>query len=339
MTQGNKTDRFQMLALSGGGYRGLYTAQILADIEAHIGAPIASRFDLIAGTSIGGILALALACEIPAARLVDLFVGHGDTIFQKRFSLLGLARAPYDPSSLRQLIEQPDLLGQRKVKDCLHRVIVPAINYSTGKPVVFKTAHAPQFVRDKDQRLVDVALATSAAPGYFPRHTFDNSQYVDGGLFANAPGLLALHEAETVLGCKSNAAYLVAIGTMSSMFTVNPRRNRAGGTYDWGGWNPANMPKRLFGLTISAQESATENMLRHRLGGDRYLHIDDILSSDKSAAVALDKTGPAAREALIGAARERSKFILGRPEFHVFLEHSPLPQKFFNDVAHRKEST
>lgn len=330
--------RFQMLALSGGGYRGLYTAQILADIEAETREPIARRFDLLAGTSIGGIIALALACEIPAAQLVDLFVKHGESIFRRRLSLMGLMRAPYDPSSLRRLLEQPELLGHRKVQDCLHRVIVPSINYSTGRPVVFKTAHARQFVRDKHVRLVDVALATSAAPGYFPRHVFDNSQYVDGGLYANAPGLLALHEAETVLDHAADEAHLLAIGTMSSMFTVNPRRNRAGGAYDWGGWNPANMPKRLFGPTISVQETATENMLRHRLGDTRYLHVDDILSNDKSAAVALDKTGAAAQEALIGAARERSKIILGTPAFRTYLEHSPKAPMFFNDVPDRKES-
>lgn len=57
---------FQILALSGGGYRGLFTAKILANLEDHIGEPIARRFDLLAGTSIGGILSLALACEVPA---------------------------------------------------------------------------------------------------------------------------------------------------------------------------------------------------------------------------------------------------------------------------------
>ncbi|MDE2627936.1 MAG: patatin-like phospholipase family protein, partial [Burkholderiales bacterium] len=57
---------FQILALSGGGFRGLYTAKVIADVESDIGAPIGSRFDLITGTSIGGILALALALEIPA---------------------------------------------------------------------------------------------------------------------------------------------------------------------------------------------------------------------------------------------------------------------------------
>ena len=83
------TRRFQILALSGGGFRGLYTAQIVADLENEIKAPIASRFDLISGTSIGGILALALAMEIPAQAMVEIFTEHGEDIFSKRFSLKG----------------------------------------------------------------------------------------------------------------------------------------------------------------------------------------------------------------------------------------------------------
>lgn len=100
-----KSRRFQILALSGGGYRGLYTAKILADLETEIGGvPISRRFDLITGTSIGGILALALAMEIPAQRMVDFFVEHGAAIFKRRRSLWGIWRAPYSPAPLNRLL-------------------------------------------------------------------------------------------------------------------------------------------------------------------------------------------------------------------------------------------
>jgi patatin-like phospholipase/acyl hydrolase len=68
---------FRILALAGGGYLGLYTASVLAALEARCGEPLGRRFDLIAGTSVGGILAVALAYEVPMRRLVDLFVEHG----------------------------------------------------------------------------------------------------------------------------------------------------------------------------------------------------------------------------------------------------------------------
>ncbi|HEY0916938.1 MAG TPA: CBASS cGAMP-activated phospholipase, partial [Solimonas sp.] len=174
------TPEFHILALSGGGYRGLYSARILADIEQHIGASVATRFDLLAGTSIGGILAMALALEVPAERMVTLFERHGDAIFRKRRSLFGLWRSPYTQQALADLLRQDELFGQRTLDHVRHPVIVPAINYSTGRPVVFKTPHHSNFFRDCHHQLVDIAMATSAAPGYFPRHVFNDNQYVDG---------------------------------------------------------------------------------------------------------------------------------------------------------------
>jgi len=324
----NENPRFQVLSLSGGGYRGLYTAKILADLEQEIGGHIARRFDLVAGTSIGGILALAIAMEIPAEQMVKLFERHGQEIFKRRFSLWGIVRAPYSQEPLKRLLNAPELFGEQTLGACKHPVIVPAINYSTGQPQLFKTPHHETFRRDHQFRLVDVALATSAAPAYFPRHTFNNNQYVDGGLYANAPGLLALHEAQTFFGQAPEAVHMISIGTMSSRFTADPRRNRSGGTYDWGGFHPANMPKRLFGLSISVQESLSDFMLKHRLGA-RYVSLDDLLTDERARAVALDKTNAPAREVLIGAASEKSKVCLGREDCQEFLQHHCAPPKFY----------
>ncbi|MFO6419237.1 CBASS cGAMP-activated phospholipase [Hylemonella sp. W303a] len=326
MTDTNQS-RFQILALSGGGFRGLYTAKILADLEQEIGEPIAQRFDLIAGTSIGGILALAVAMEIPAEKMVKLFENNGEKIFKRRFSLRGIVRAPYSQEPLKQLLSAPEFFGEHFLGSCKHPVIVPAINYSTGQPQLFKTPHHASFKRDHKFRLVDVALATSAAPGYFPRHTFNNNQYVDGGLYANAPGLLALHEAQKFLGRPLEVIHMLSIGTMSSKFTADPRRNRGGGTYDWGGINPASMPKRLFGLSISVQESLSDFMLLHRLE-TRYVQLDDVLTDERAKAVALDKADAPAREVLLGAASEKSKVCLGREDCQKFLHHQPAHPRF-----------
>lgn len=325
---------FQILALSGGGYRGLYTAKIIADVEHEINAPIATRFDLITGTSIGGILALALALEIPAQRIVDLFTEHGEAIFKRRWSLWGLVRAPYSPAPLTCILMDPDLFGERLLGACKHPVIIPSLSYSTGQPVLFKTPHHPDFKRDHRHRVVDVALATSAAPAYFPRHVFNNGQYVDGGLYANAPGLLGLHEALKFFDQDLQHVRLLSVGTMSSRFTVDPRQNREGGVRDWGNWSPISMSRRLFGLSISAQEVLTDFMLGHRLQ-DRYLHVDDELNDERARAVALDITDQHAREVLLGAATERSKSCISNPAFQTFLEHSPSEPVFFYGEHHR----
>jgi hypothetical protein len=322
---------FQILALSGGGYRGLYTAKIIADIEKHIDAPFASRFDLLAGTSVGGILAMALALEIPAAEIVELFECHGNEIFKKRLSLRGLMRSPYSPRSLRRLLEDPSLFGDRLLGACKHPVVVPSFNYSKGEPVVFKTPHHEKLVLDHTRRIVDIALSTSAAPAYFPRHVFDNCQYVDGGVYANAPGLIGLHEAMEFFDLPTKQIRMVAIGTMSARYTVNPKANRDGGLLvDWGGWNPFKMARPLFGLTISAQEIVTNYMLKHRLGDDNYYHVDDEPRDQSARAIDLDTTDRYAREVLLGMASERSKACLGSPRFQTFLRHDPGKPIFFH---------
>lgn len=324
--------RFQILSLSGGGYRGLYTATVLAELEGTLGKPLARCFDLLAGTSVGGILALGLALEIPAARLAALFERNGDQIFRRQFSVRGYFRARYGTASLKALLSRPDLFGARLLESALHRVVVPAINYSSGLPVLFKTDHHPSFKIDYRRSLVDIALATSAAPFYFRRHIFDHNQYIDGGLFANAPGLVGLHEAETYLKdvCSMEDVHMLSVGTMSSIFTVNPGGNCRGGLRDWGQGRALRAAQRLFGVAISVQESFTSNILRHRLTDERYISLDDILSPDRAQAVALDKTDAAAREVLIGAGKERAKQALGNPRITALLRHTAPPPQFFN---------
>ncbi|WP_454259027.1 CBASS cGAMP-activated phospholipase [Pseudoxanthomonas mexicana] len=181
---------------------------------------------------------MALSLEVPAERMVRLFEQHGEDIFRSRWSLWGILRAPYTQSALRDLLADDALFGQRTLQACKHPVLVPAINYSTGNPVLFKTPHHPDLVRDWRYRLVDVALATSAAPGYFPRHSFDHCQYIDGGLFANAPGILAVHEAQHFLGCKRDQLHVVAVGTISSRFTHRRIRIEIAAGARWTGTEP-----------------------------------------------------------------------------------------------------
>jgi hypothetical protein len=174
-----------------------------------------------------------------------------------------------------------------------------------------------------------VALATSAAPAFFPRHRHANSQYVDGGLFANAPGTLALHEATQFFGRTDYNVHLMSIGTMSSRFMVDARRRPTGGHLDWGGGNIVNAPKRLFGLAISVQETLAYHMLNHRLR-DRYVHIDDDNSDERARAVALDKTDAAARQVLLGAAEQRVKHCISDARVREFMQHITSTPTFFN---------
>jgi predicted acylesterase/phospholipase RssA len=200
---------FQALALAGGGYRGLFAARALQVIEDHIQAPIATRFDLVTGTSIGGIIALAAAYEVPISHVVSTFERYGEDIFRvvRRArawmkpldGLRGVFSARYSVSALRSAITEilPDDITLSAAK---HAVAIPAVNMTQGRPQVFKSPYHPDWAKDRKYRAVDVALATSAAPTYFELAQLDGSLYADGGLFANAPDLIAIHEAERFLG-------------------------------------------------------------------------------------------------------------------------------------------
>ena len=200
---------YHVLALSGGGYRGLYTATVLAELEVALGRPIASHFDLICGTSAGGMLALGLAAEIPAIELKALFEERGSRIFGRRSLLRRLLgfwlTAKHDSAGLREVLNerfQGTTIGELK-----HRVLVPAVNYSTGRGQFFKTPHHPSFELDHRMKVVDIALATAAAPVYFPLARNDRGVFADGGLVGNAPGLFGLHEVKTFLAPNTGCTY------------------------------------------------------------------------------------------------------------------------------------
>ncbi|HZF29751.1 MAG TPA: CBASS cGAMP-activated phospholipase [Gammaproteobacteria bacterium] len=329
--------RFQILALSGGGYRGLYTAELLRRLEEENGGqPIGRRFDLIAGTSIGGILALAVACEIPASRLVEVFETQGHLIFARRgFAgalsrvsgfvdsyVYGLVRSRYSHAGLRDVLADETVFGGNLLDHCLHPVIVPAVNYSTGTTRVFKTPHHENNRQDYRRSLVDVALATSAAPVFFPHHVIDDQIYVDGGLVANGPALLGLHEAETLFGRSAADIHVLSIGTIETSTTASTRGRLNKGILPWG--------KDLFALTIAAQERLLNQMLSHRVTEERHVRIDTRLEKDQASDIGLDVVSPSAIRALKGQAANAFQWIVNDRRLREMLLHESSPGVFFH---------
>ncbi|HET7526538.1 MAG TPA: patatin-like phospholipase family protein, partial [Burkholderiaceae bacterium] len=168
---------FRILAVSGGGFLGLYAAGVLARLEAQVGEPLARRFDLIAGTSVGAILASALACEVPMANVVALIHRHGPEVFSPRelpsgavARLVDLSRSvlgpKYSGAALRTALQEQ--LGDRTLADTLHPLVLPAVNVTRCVSKVFKSPHARGSRGDERVGLVDATLASCAAPVYFP---------------------------------------------------------------------------------------------------------------------------------------------------------------------------
>ena len=271
------TDRpLRVLSLAGGGFLGLYTAVVLEALEARAGEPLARRFDLLAGTSIGGLLALALAYEIPMARLVRLFTEHGSAVFSSRAlpsgvlsRLLDLSRSvlgpKYSGKALREALQAE--IGDKRLVDALHPVVVPAVDVGLCQTKVFKTPHAPSSQGDGSLRAVDVAMAACAAPGYFPSVRIGRHVYTDGGLFAVAPDQVALHELDHFMGVDPARVSMLSIGTATARYRpADGVRDDTGAV----GWLSDG---RLVLTLIAVQQQHVRAMMEARLG-DRYLRLD-----------------------------------------------------------------
>ena len=299
------TDRpLRVLSLAGGGFLGLYTAVVLEALEARAGEPLARRFDLLAGTSIGGLLGLALAYEIPMARLVRLFTEHGSAVFSSRAlpsgalsRLLDLSRSvlgpKYSGEALREALQAE--IGDKRLADALHPVVVPAVDVGLCQTKVFKTPHAPASRGDGRLRAVDVAMAACAAPAYFPSVHIGRHIYADGGLFAVAPDQVALHELEHFMGVDPGRVSMLSIGTATAHY-----RPAEGVRDDTGavGWLSDG---RLVLTLIAVQQQHVQAMMEDRLG-DRYLRLDADWPAD--ACLGIDVATPRAVDTLSALARK-----------------------------------
>jgi uncharacterized protein len=324
----NASMTFRILALSGGGYRGLYTIAILKHLERRSGRPIGECFDLIAGTSIGGIIAIGLALGNRAEDIEKVFVELGEKIFPQpnRRWLRWITRlskplgAKYRNVELRKAIEA--VVGtEKRIKDAKTRLLVPAVNMSKGQVQMFKTPHHRTLVQDGELSAVDVAMATSAAPTFFPLAKIKNWHFADGGLVANAPDLCAVHEAIHFCGQKLEDIHVLSIGTTSTKFSLPNSVNVDLGRVRWL-WN-----SRLISTVMTTQDQLVTFMVGQQLN-DRYLRIDREPSSEQTFDLGLDVANKERRSTLLGLAEASFQDIAASPQIAEFLSHRPLKPDF-----------
>ncbi len=222
-------ERKFVLAIDGGGMRGLIPALVLAEIEKRAKAPCARLFDLIAGTSTGGLLALGLAKpdgdgvpEYSASELANLYVDEGETIFEKSRawrirSLGGLTEERYDERPLERLLRDK-YFGETKLSQGITEMILTSYDLYNSAPFIFKRSYA-RDKREWDYPMWGIARATSAAPTYFEPFGItgqlpDEGDHVlvDGGVFANNPTLCAYVEALDLWGPETEI-FVCSIGT------------------------------------------------------------------------------------------------------------------------------
>lgn len=291
-------DRHQILALSGGGFRGLFGIAFLEHCERHYApdreALWRDRFELIAGTSVGALLAAGLASGKKAATLRNAMRTHGQLIFTKsvghrtrRF----LGGAPYSTETLRKAVHQ--ILGDEAALRPLNRLDAPllitAVDYTTGQAILFRSAGLAGKAAS-EVPLVDAILASAAAPTYFPMVAIARREYADGGLIANAPDLAALVEAMTRQKARIERCYMLSIGTAgwrdSEALRDTPRRP---GILAWLAM------RGLVQTIMTAQESLATSQAGQLLGTGRYLRIDQ--TPDKAQAKRIQSLDNASRKA------------------------------------------
>ncbi|MGW4574862.1 CBASS cGAMP-activated phospholipase [Streptomyces tendae] len=271
------TERFQILALDGGGFRGMFSAAVLARLEEDLGVRIADHFDLIAGTSTGGIIALGLGLGLSPQQILEFYTEHGPRIFRDRSRLRGLKhlmRAKYSAEPLRAALTK--VFGERTFGESTKRLVITSYNVAADDVYLFRTPHLPGLKRDWREKAVNVALATSAAPTYLPGMPLDGARLVDGGVWANNPAMVALTEAVGPLSMPLDTIRVFSLGTTTDVRHRHRRLDR-GGLLPWA--------RDAVEVLMRAQSESAAKQVRHFVGKDDVLRLNPTVPT---GALALD---------------------------------------------------
>jgi uncharacterized protein len=205
----------KVLSIDGGGIRGIIPAMVLAEIERRTGKRTSEVFDLVAGTSTGGILALGLTKpgqnggpEYSAKKLIELYEAEGGRIFSipvwhRIHSAGGVAEEKYPAKGIEEVAHR--YFDDAHLADALTEVLVTAYEIEGRAPWFFKRRHARDPNRGEGDNFLmrDVARATSAAPTYFEPFLVEGGPHdgcalVDGGVHSNNPAMCAYVEARKI---------------------------------------------------------------------------------------------------------------------------------------------
>ena len=261
---------FSILAVDGGGTRGIYAAQILARVEDALGLAVRDCFDLLAGTSTGSIITGTAAMGIPLSEVVGLFERESPRIFGKarfpaRISVFW--RSQYSRANLEKALDK--YLAHTILGDIPTPLMITSADISTGGVHVFKSRYlgdlGEPYERDGDVLLKDAILASCAAPTYFDPKAVGPYLLTDGGLWANNPSIIALTEAISKFKREVGEIRIFSLGTGHTT-TMYAERGSWGLLTGWGG-------NKLVSYTLGLQSQASTNMAKLMLG-ERYLRLD-----------------------------------------------------------------
>ena len=305
---------FRILSIDGGGICGILPASVLAEIERRFldGRSICRHFDMIAGTSTGGVIALALGAEMTSATIRDIYIERGGLIFPPRgwvarqlLQLRRLVRYGYDAKVLEEELSR--IFHGRVFGDTAVRLCIPSFEGRHGEPWIYKTPHHPDYRIDRHEKMVKVGLATAAAPTFFRSLEHDGYMMVDGGLWANNPIMNAVVDALACFDLDRRQIQVLSLGCGETQYRVTPQR-ASGGLFQW---------RDVIRAAMRAQSLNSLGQAYLLLGKDHVMRID---APESANPIALDDYVRAkeelpnmARSLVEGAGREIKRVFLAAP--------------------------
>lgn len=330
---------FKILCIDGGGIKGLYSAQILKHFEEKFDCHLSDYFDMLCGTSTGGLIALALSLKIPASDICNFYDNEGPKIFPT-FKKIKFRGKKYSNGTVKQLVNGGKfsdknlkialnkIFGEKRIGESNNLLCIPSYNITEARPFIFKFDHKEgDLNRDNKALYVDVALATSAAPTYFPMAQisyYDNKQFIDGGVWGNNPTLVGYLEALQYFVGKEKEFNKLKILSISSLSLTGGKptglkRNRS--FLDW--------KDELFETSLTGQSLFTDFFMKKISSLNdfqvEYLRIPSSdISSSQEELVQLDIATPAALDLIRGKGNDMGDIFRKKPEVAEFFKQKKL---------------
>jgi hypothetical protein len=325
---------FKVLCIDGGGIKGLYSATILQHLEEQYNCSISDHFDMLCGTSTGGLIALALSLKIPAADIVRFYREEGGNIFPQYTGIRWIHRiwsgfkqitwnGKFSDEPLKAALQK--VFGDRVLGESQNLLCIPSYTITDARPWVFKFDHPEGgLVRDNATRYVDVALATSAAPTYFPvaeNPTHHNKQFIDGGVWANNPTLVGFLESLNYFVGKGKEFQNLSILSMSSLTLTGGTRTGKKRDRSFFGWRDA-----LFETSMTGQSYFTDHFMKtmNKVNDVKvsYLRIPSPeISHEQAGQVQLDVATENALDLLAGKGDDQGQLFRKDPRITEFFAH------------------
>jgi uncharacterized protein len=290
-----------VLALDGGGLRGIFTAAALAELEDALGAGFLRSFDLLVGTSTGGILALGLASGRTGVEMLSFYRQVAHEVFGRARRLRRATRPKYDRAPLDARLKKE--FGETlRLNDLGRSVCITAHELVRGTTRVLKDDHSRELHWGGDLPVWKVAAATSAAPTFFePVQLEGSDSHVDGGVWGNNPSMVGIVEGVRYAERPLDSIKLLSIGTTSHALRVE--NHRAACRMGFASW-----ATKAVQLLQGSATAAVDNQARLLLGDGRYLRLDSELTrkiaiDDLSACEPLETWGRDVGRRAVGAVR------------------------------------